>query len=123
MTALRVALGMLQDLAESGTWPGMRLPFSSTITAGTPITKPPFPLVDCKLWMEWQVVQVRPSGSKARSTCEFCGQRARQHGNRIVAAIAMAGEFDAFGADEDVDAGAVERRAEGVGVQRLAPLV
>ena len=35
----------------------------------------------------------------------------------------MAGELDALGADEDVDAGAVERSAEGVGVQRLAPLV
>src|SRR5208282_1666667 len=49
-------------------------------------------------------------------------QAAREHDNRIVAAIAVAGELNAFGADEDVDAGAVERSAEGVGVQGLAPL-
>src|SRR5208282_4590051 len=49
-------------------------------------------------------------------------QPTREHDNRIVAAIAVPREFDAFGADQDVDARAVERRAEGVGVQRLAPL-
>ena len=51
------------------------------------------------------------------------GQSARQHGDRIVAAIAVPRELDAFGADQDVDAGPVERRAERVGVQRLTPLV
>ncbi len=50
-------------------------------------------------------------------------ERAGQNANRIVATIAMAGEFDPLGAGKDVDAGAVERRAEGVGVQRLTPLV
>src|SRR5579863_10182746 len=34
----------------------------------------------------------------------------------------MAGELNAFVADQDVDAGAVERSAESVGMQRLAPL-
>src|SRR5580658_6112134 len=49
-------------------------------------------------------------------------QPAREDDDWIMAAIAVARELDAFGADEDVDAGAVERRAEGVGVQRLTPL-
>ena len=51
------------------------------------------------------------------------GKGARQHGDRIVAAIAVPRVLDAFGADQDVDAGSVERRAEGVGMQCLTPLV
>ena len=39
-----------------------------------------------------------------------------------MAAVAVTRELDAFGAYKNVDAGAVERRAEGVGVQGLAPL-
>ena len=54
---------------------------------------------------------------------EFGGERAGQYANRIMATIAMAGKFDPLGAEQDVYAGAVERRAEGVGVQRLTPLV
>src|SRR5580704_12501612 len=53
-----------------------------------------------------------------RVSCQAAGK----HDDRIVAAIAVAREFDAFSADEDVDAGAVERSAEGVGVQCLTPL-
>jgi hypothetical protein len=51
------------------------------------------------------------------------GNRTGQNTNRIMATIAVACEFDALGADKNVDAGAVERGAEGVGVERLAPLV
>src|SRR5208283_3120513 len=40
--------------------------------------------------------------------CEAAGQ----HDNRIVAAITVARELDALGADQDVDARPVERRAE-----------
>ena len=50
-------------------------------------------------------------------------ERAREHGDGIVAAIAVAGEGDAFFAQEEVDAGAVEGRAKGVGVEGLTPLV
>ena len=39
-----------------------------------------------------------------------------------MAAIAVAREFDAFGARQNVDAGAIEGRAERVRVQRLTPL-
>ena len=39
-----------------------------------------------------------------------------------MATVAVARKLDPFGANEDVDAGAVEGRAEGVGVQGLAPL-
>src|SRR6516164_11486082 len=35
----------------------------------------------------------------------------------------MPGELDALRADQNVDAGAVERRAEGIRVQRLPPLL
>ena len=50
-------------------------------------------------------------------------QCSRENANRIVAAIAVAGEFHAFGAQQNVHALAIERRAEGVGVESLAPLV
>ena len=50
------------------------------------------------------------------------GESTRKDGDGVVATVAMAGELDTFGADENVDAGAVERRAEGIGVQGLAPL-
>ena len=53
----------------------------------------------------------------------FCVERSGQNADRVVAAIAVAREFDALGAHENVDAGAIERRAEGIGMQRLAPLV
>ena len=41
----------------------------------------------------------------------------------VVAAIAMARELNALGVHEDVDAGAIEGRAKGIGVQSLAPFV
>ena len=52
-------------------------------------------------------------------------QRAGKHADGIVTTVAVAGEGDAafLVADEDVDAGAVERRAEGIGVQGLPPLM
>jgi len=40
-----------------------------------------------------------------------------------MATVAVACKLNALGANENVDAGAVERGAEGVGVQRLSPLV
>lgn len=52
----------------------------------------------------------------------FC-QCARNHRNRVVATVAMPGELNALRADQNVDAGAVERRAEGIRVQRLPPLL
>jgi hypothetical protein len=67
-------------------------------------------------------VQVRPSSSKWRSTFRILSQSARQDSNGIVAAIAVAGELDALCPGQDVYAGAVERRAKRVRVQRLAPL-
>ena len=42
---------------------------------------------------------------------------------RIVAAIAVTRKFDPLGAKQNIHAGAIKRRAEGIGVQRLAPLV
>src|SRR5580704_10294250 len=51
------------------------------------------------------------------------GQAARNDSDRVVATIAVTRELDAFGTDQDVNAGAVERRTEGVGVQGLPPLV
>ena len=103
--------------------PGMRLPCSSTITEGTPITKLPLPSLVCTLWMEWQVVQVRPSRSKERSSVEPVFNAPAKNPDRVVAAVAVARELNPLGADQDIDAGAVERRPEGVGVQRLTPLV
>ena len=50
-------------------------------------------------------------------------QRAREHAHGIVAAIAVAGKLHALGAQENIDALAVKRRAEGVGMEGLAPLV
>ena len=50
------------------------------------------------------------------------GESAGKHADGVVAAIAMTGEFDAFGAQKNIHAGAVKRRAEGVGVQGLTPL-
>jgi hypothetical protein len=50
-------------------------------------------------------------------------EAAREYDDRIVAAIAVPRELDAFGADEDVYARPVERRAEGVGVECLTPLM
>ena len=103
----------------------MRSPFSSTMTAGTPIFKLAFPLVESRLRTEWQVVQVRPSESKrARSTFGVFRQRAADYADGIVAAIAVAGKGDSAGlvADEDVDTGAIEGRSESVGVQGLTPL-
>ena len=50
-------------------------------------------------------------------------QRARQNPDRIVAAIAVTGELNALRAGQDIHAGAVERRPEGIGMERLAPLV
>lgn len=54
--------------------------------------------------------------------------RIRIHGSaeyrdRVVATIAMPGKFDPLGAQQDVHACPVERRAERVGVQGLSPLV
>src|SRR5580700_9624218 len=50
------------------------------------------------------------------------GEPSREYGDGIVAAIAVARKFNAFGPQQDVYAGAIERRAKGVGMQRLAPL-
>ena len=50
-------------------------------------------------------------------------EAAAENRDGIVAAIAVAGEFDSFGSDEDVNASPVEGSAKRVGVQRLAPLV
>ena len=49
-------------------------------------------------------------------------QRAGYNSHRIVAAIAMASVLDALGFLENVDAGAVERRAKRVRMERLTPL-
>src|SRR5579875_3442926 len=40
-----------------------------------------------------------------------------------MAAVAMAGKFNALRADQKIDAGAIKRSAEGIGVQRLTPLL
>jgi hypothetical protein len=39
-----------------------------------------------------------------------------------MAAIAVAGELDALGPQQNVDAGSIEGCSKGIGVQRLAPL-
>jgi hypothetical protein len=49
-------------------------------------------------------------------------QRSRENPDGVMAAIAVPGELDALGAQQNVDAGAIEGRAKGVRVQRLAPL-
>jgi hypothetical protein len=49
-------------------------------------------------------------------------QPAREHGDRIVAAIAVTRKLDAFGSQQNVYASSIERRAKGIGMQRLPPL-
>ena len=68
-------------------------------------------------------MQVRPSRSNDRSSCEPVFSAPGQNPDRIVATVAVARKFNSLGADQDVHAGAIERRAESIGVQRLAPLV
>src|ERR1700752_2592999 len=50
-------------------------------------------------------------------------ERAGDHADGVVTAIAVASEFDALRPNENIDAGAIEWCPERVGVQRLAPLV
>src|SRR5580658_5874259 len=45
-----------------------------------------------------------------------------EHRDGIVAAIAVARKFNALRSQQNIHAGAVERCAKGVGMQRLAPL-
>ena len=80
------------------------------------------PALTCTLWIEWQVVQVRPSRSKSGPLSQP-GHCARQHRDRVVTAVAMTGKLDSLGSQQDVDAVAIEGRTERVGVERLAPLV
>jgi hypothetical protein len=40
-----------------------------------------------------------------------------------VATVAVASKLDPLCPYQDIDAGAIERRAEGIGMQRLAPLM
>ncbi len=51
------------------------------------------------------------------------GERTRKQPDGIMTAIAVAREFDALGVVEQIHTGSVKRLAEGVRVQRLAPLV
>ena len=69
------------------------------------------------------MAQVKPSRSKERSSVEPVFKRAREHADRIVAAVAVPRKFNPLGADEDVHAGSVERCPESVGVKCLTPLV
>src|SRR5271170_7524928 len=48
---------------------------------------------------------------------------AREYADGVVAAIAMPRELNAPGLDQNVDAGAIERRSKRIGVQGLTPLV
>jgi hypothetical protein len=69
-------------------------------------------------------MQVRPSESAGAIDLGVFSQRAAQHGDGIVATVAVAREGDAARrvANQQVHAGAVKRRAEGVGMQSLPPL-
>ena len=102
--------------------PGMRLPSSSTIAEGTPMTKPPFPLVDCSLLNGVTSGAGETVFVEAAVHLGILRQRAREHADRVMAAIAVPRKLDAFGPQQNVDAGAIERRAEGIRVQRLPPL-
>ena len=50
-------------------------------------------------------------------------QSSCQNGDWVMAAVAMPRELDPLRPHNDVHAGAIERRPEGIGMQRLAPLV
>src|SRR5271155_1120925 len=50
-------------------------------------------------------------------------ESASQNAHRVVAAVAMTGKLNPLRADQNVDASAIERRAEGIGMQSLTPLM
>jgi hypothetical protein len=67
-------------------------------------------------------VQVRAVFVEAAVHLGILRQRAREHPYGVMATVAVPRELDALGAQQDVDAGSIERRAKRVRMQRLAPL-
>ena len=128
-----VAIRMAEVSPERTQWPGIRLPFSSTITAGTPISNPAIAKLGGKDASGWSGRSRRSAHRASQAWCdrifEFLGECAARQGTaiRIVATVAMAGESNSarLGAPiTQVDAGAVERRPEAeFEMQRLTPLV
>ena len=108
---LRVTLGMLEDIAKRNL-AGNSLAVLVYHHRGnahdvTAVTRSGLQLLDRMTGGASQTVSV-----KRAIDVRVLRQRAREHGDRIVAAIAMTRELDAFGADQDVDARPVERCAE-----------
>jgi hypothetical protein len=121
---LGVPLGMARIMSK-GTSPGMRSPFSSTITAGTPILHAGIAVGGVQTYHGVAGGAGQPVGVELGAIyLRVFSKRGAQHADGIVATVAVARKRDAarLVADKKIDAGAIERRAEGVRVQRLTPL-